>query len=272
LFSSLITLIVTAIQLYRDYNRDLLLIDSQLKQIQDVPIRIIAGSLWLLDAKGMQVLVDGILQLPDILYLEVSDGDRVWASAGVKPTKKMISRKYALTYQHLGPEQRIGSMVAVATLERVYQRLIDKTVDILISNAILTFLVAGFMLLVFYYLVTRHLIDIASFIRGQSLEQEGEPLRLDRKLRNKNKSDELELVVDELNLMRDSLQQTFSTLRASIWQSLFTETGLTGLFCLTRKHQVGIGSGKLRQSIEIKWGQYQPVTRDLTARSGRESR
>ncbi|NCF35114.1 MAG: hypothetical protein GWP56_01810, partial [Gammaproteobacteria bacterium] len=36
LFSSLITLIVTAIQLYRDYNRDLLLIDSQLKQIQDV--------------------------------------------------------------------------------------------------------------------------------------------------------------------------------------------------------------------------------------------
>jgi predicted PurR-regulated permease PerM len=143
-------------------------------------------------------------------------------------------------------------MVAVATLERVYQRLIDKTVDILISNAILTFLVAGFMLLVFYYLVTRHLIDIASFIRGQSLEQEGEPLRLDRKLRNKNKSDELELVVDELNLVRDSLQQTFSTLRASIWQSLFTETGLTGLFCLTRKNQVGIESGKLRQSIEIK--------------------
>jgi PAS domain S-box-containing protein len=215
LFSSLITLIVTAIQLYRDYNRDLLLIDSQLKQIQDVHIRSIAGSLWLLDAKGMQVLVDGILQLPDILYLEVSDGERVWASAGVKPSEKMISRKYALTYQHLGQEQQIGSMVAVATLERVYQRLIDKTVDILISNAIRTFLVAGFMLLVFYYLVTRHLIDIASFIRGQNLEQEGEPLRLDRKLRNKNKSDELDLVVDELNLMRISLQQTFSTLRES---------------------------------------------------------
>ena len=28
LFSSVITLVVTAIQLYRDYNRDLLLIDS----------------------------------------------------------------------------------------------------------------------------------------------------------------------------------------------------------------------------------------------------
>ena len=77
LFSSLITLVVTAIQLYRDYNRDLVLIDSQLRQIQDVHMPSIAGSLWLLDEKGMQVLVDGILQLPDVLYLEVSDGERV---------------------------------------------------------------------------------------------------------------------------------------------------------------------------------------------------
>lgn len=215
LFSSLITLIVTAIQLYRDYNRDLLLIDSQLKQIQDVHIRSIAGSLWLLDEKGMQILVDGILQLPDILYLEVSDGDRIWASAGVKPDEKMISRVYELTYRHLGQEQKIGTMIAMATLERIYQRLIDKTVDILVSNAIRTFLVAGFILLVFYFLVTRHLIDIASFIRSQNLEQEGEPLRLDRKFRNKNKLDELDMVVDEFNLMRNSLQQTFSSLRES---------------------------------------------------------
>ncbi len=215
LFSSLITLIVTAIQLYRDYNRDLLLIDSQLKQIQEVHIRSIAGSLWLLDDKGMQILVDGILQMPDILYLEVSDGDRIWASAGAKPSEKMISREYELAYRHLGQEQKIGTMIAVATLERVYQRLVDKTVDILISNAIRTFLVAGFILLVFYYLVTRHLIDIASFIRNHNLEQEGDPLHLDRKFGGKNKPDELDMVVDEFNLMRDSLQQTFSSLRES---------------------------------------------------------
>lgn len=215
LFSSLITLIVTAIQLYRDYNRDLLLIDSQLKQIQDVHIRSIAGSLWLLDEKGIQVLVDGILQLPDILYLEVSDGERIWASAGVRQTDNMIVREYPLNYQHLGREQMIGSMTAVATLERIYQRLIDKTVDILVSNAIRTFLVAGFILLVFYLLVTRHLIDIAAFLRSHNLEQDGEPLVLERKSTGKSKPDELDLVVDELNQMRDSLQATFTDLRES---------------------------------------------------------
>jgi PAS domain S-box-containing protein len=214
LFSSLITLVVTAIQLYRDYNRDLQLIDSQLNQIQNVHIRSIAGSLWLLDEKSVQIQVDGILQLPDILYLEVSDGKRIWTSSGDKPVEKMILREYPLTYLHLGQELHIGSMIAVATLERVYQRLIDKTVEILISNAIRTFLVAGFMLLVFHFLVTRHLIDIASFVRSQDLEQKGEPLRLDRKT-SKVRTDELDLMVDELNLMRDSLRQSFATLKQS---------------------------------------------------------
>jgi len=215
LFSSVITLVVTAIQLYRDYNRDLLLIDSQLKQIQDVHIRSIAGSLWLLDEKGMQILVDGILQLPDILYVEVSDGERNWASAGISQTEKMILREYPLTYQHLGSEQQIGSMIAVATLERVYQRLIDKTVDILVSNAIRTFLVTGFMLLLFHFLVTRHLIDIAGFVRKQDLDQAVEPLQLDRKPGNQHRSDELDLVVNELNQMHENLQKSFATLKLS---------------------------------------------------------
>ncbi len=215
LFSSLITLVVTAIQLYRDYNRDLLLIDSQLNQIRDVHLRSIAGSLWLLDEKGMQILVDGILQLPDILYLEVSDGERVWASGGVKQDSQTIRRQYPLTYQHLGRSQEIGTMVAYATLERVYQRLIDKAIDILVSNAIRTFLVAGFILLLFYFLVTRHLIDIAAFIRNQDLEHEGEPLRLERKSGAGSKPDELDLLVDELNLMRHGLHKSFSSVRES---------------------------------------------------------
>ncbi len=215
LFSSLVTLVVTAIQLYRDYSRDLLLIDSQLNQIRDVHLRSIAGSLWLLDEKGMQILVDGILQLPDILYVEVNDGERIWASGGVRQEAKSIRRQYPLSYQHLGRSQDIGTMVAHATLERVYQRLIDKTIDILVSNAIRTFLVAGFILLVFYFLVTRHLIDIAGYIRNQDLEHEGEPLELDRKAGGTAKPDELDLLVDELNLMRHGLHRSFKSVKES---------------------------------------------------------
>lgn len=215
LFSSLITLIATAIQLYRDYNRDLQLIDGQLQQIQDVHLPSIAGHLWLLDENAMQILVDGILQLPDMLYLEVSDGDRTWASGGTQEAENVIVRHYPLTYRQSGIDQEIGLITVMATLERVYQRLIDKAVDILVSNAIKTFLVAGFILLVFYYLVTRHLIDIASYVHSQDLDEEVKPLYLDRRSGERANPDELDLVVNELNLMRDKLQKSYATLKES---------------------------------------------------------
>ena len=215
LFSSLITLVVTAAQLYRDYNRDLLLIDTQLKQIQDVHLRSIAGNLWLLDETGMQTLVEGIIQLPDILYLEVNDGDRVWASSGSRQSENIIERRLPLVYEHQGKEQQIGHITAVATLDRVYQRLIDKAIDILVSNAIKTFLVAGFMLLLFYYLVTRHLTDIADYLRNHSLEAASEPLHLDRDNRIGKMDDELDMVVNELNLMRHNLENSYTTLKQS---------------------------------------------------------
>lgn len=215
LFSSLITLVATAVQLYRDYSRDLRLIDSQLSQIHDVHLPSIAGNLWLLNENGIQILVDGILQLPDILYLEVSDGEKIWATGGVNQSENVIVRRFPLTYLHLGQEQEIGVMTAVATLERVYQRLIDKAADILVSNAIKTFLVAGFMLLLFHFLVTRHLIDIASFVRGQDLGKEVVPLHLDRKSSELRNPDELDLVVNNLNLMRDNLEKSYAKLKES---------------------------------------------------------
>lgn len=213
LFSSLITLVATAIQLYRDYQRDLLLIDSQLQQIQDSHQRSLASSLWLLDEDGMQLIVDGIIQLPDILYVEVRDDEKIRASGGQWQTDNVIEREYNLVHEDSG--QRIGMITAVATLENLYQRLIDKTVDILVSNAIKTFLVAGFMLLFFHFLVTRHLITIASFIRSQTLDSKSEELRLNRKQNKADNADELDLVVEELNIMRSSLHRSYLTLKES---------------------------------------------------------
>ena len=150
LFSSLITLIVTAYQLYRDYNRDILLIDSQLAQIEKVHLRNITRSLWVADERELQLLIEGIQRLPDMQYLEIREGDRIWATVGIRPSENTIERDYPLIYVNRDRAQNIGMLTVVATLDEVYQRLIDKVEVILVSNAIKTFLVAGFMLMVFH--------------------------------------------------------------------------------------------------------------------------
>ncbi len=52
--------------------------------------------------------------------------------------------------------QNIGTLRALADLDEVYAQLFDKILVILITNALKTFPVAGFIILFYHYLATRH--------------------------------------------------------------------------------------------------------------------
>ncbi len=50
-FSSVLTLVITAYQLYRDYDRDLRLIDSRIEQVQYVHLNSLVNTLWATNTK-----------------------------------------------------------------------------------------------------------------------------------------------------------------------------------------------------------------------------
>lgn len=227
LFSSLITLVLTAFELYRDYKNDIELIEAQLEEIKNVHVRSIADSLWVVDQRNLKSLVDGIYNLPNMQYLEVKDDDKIWVSTGSYKVENMIFRQYPLTHFHFGQDTEIGTLTAVVSLEGTYQRLIDKAVVILINNGIKTFLVASFMLLFFHYMVTRHLLRIVEYMRDLKLIKSVTPLKLKRKQSIAKHADELDLLVDELNQMRRDLQETIDYLEKSEekFRALFDQAG-----------------------------------------------
>lgn len=215
LFSSLITLLTTAIQLYRDYNNDIGLIENQLQQIQDVHLKSLTATLWASDAKEIRTHLEGISHLRDMQFVEVRDREKVWVSVGTPQSENMISRQYPMIYPHRGRDIEIGTLTVVASLLGVYQRLIGKVWVILVSNGIKTFLVAGFILVIFYTLVTRHLIRIADFTHALNIDRLNQRLSLDRKGYRKQNVDELDTVVDAINSMREKLMRSISLLRHS---------------------------------------------------------
>lgn len=215
LFSAIITLIISAFQLYRDYQRDLSVIDARLQQIDDVNLKTLSNSLWVADQQEMKTHLEGILRLPDMQYLEIRENEKLWASVGKAKTKNVITRSYPMYHNYRGERQIIGQLNVTATLEHVYERLIDKAIVILISNGIKTFLVAGFILIIFQHMVTRHLIKIADFAQSRNLNQLHNSLRLDRKELSKPESDELNTVVFALNQMQSNLHHSFIALRES---------------------------------------------------------
>ena len=159
LFSAVITLITSAIQLYRDYQHDMSLIDASMEQIHDANLKTLNNSLWVADIDEMQTHLNGILHLPDMQYLEISDDNKVWVSVGTPQKKNTVSHTYPMTKVYRDKRLNIGTLTVVATLDGVYARLIDQAIVILISNGIRTFLVAGFILYLFQILAANPFIN-----------------------------------------------------------------------------------------------------------------
>lgn len=216
LFSSAITLIITALQLYADYSNDVDLIQGNLTQIEHTHVETLASSLWTADRESMQTQLDGILRLPDMEFLEIREGDKIWATAGSQKSKSIINKTYPLIFTSKNQPRKLGNLYVAATLDSVYQRLINSAITILLSNAIKTFLVASFIVFIFHQMVTRHLSDIANFTKKHDIDnQDYKALKLERSDDKKHHHDELDILVQALNQMRSNIHASFNTIKES---------------------------------------------------------
>jgi PAS domain S-box-containing protein len=216
LFSSVVTLVATISQLALEYRRDVDDIRSQLGQIRASYSESLASSLWIASIKDIDLQLQGILRLPDLKYVEVlNEQGQVVAKGGNPDLADVVRHEFPLTYTHRQRAIRIGTVRVAATLEGAYQRLKDKVIVILISQTIKTFLVSLFILVLFQWLVGRHLARIAAYSDRLFAGQMDQPLKLERKVSGATAGDELDQAVAALNAMRQRLHTSFSELQES---------------------------------------------------------
>ena len=214
-FSGSVTLILTALQLYVDYRRDISALELRLNQIGESYLGGLAEGLWNLDEKQLRLQLNGILQLPDIRAVEVreagSTGNPLIVKLGETSTSFARVQEYQLIYNAQGRARTIGTLRVEATLAEVYQRLVDTALTILVGQAAKTFLVSLFILYIFYHLVTRHLSSIAADLGSYRIN--GMPLELSLQRRPPRNQDELQRVVTAFNTLSRDLHVAYRDLR-----------------------------------------------------------
>lgn len=210
IFSTCVTLVLTLVQLYQEYNYDLSSIEVRIDQIQVTNKGGLEENIWLLNYQSIDLLFEGILRDRDITYLEIIDenGDLLIAK-GTRPEGNSRDQVFDLAYHDRGTSYPLGKFRAVATLEFVYQHLIETVLIILINQAIKTFLVTLFIAALVWSLVTRHLDTISEYVVNLDLADPPENLKLERRENYWTRDDELTSVVDSLNMMRQELYQTY---------------------------------------------------------------
>ncbi|MBF0285714.1 MAG: PAS domain S-box protein [Magnetococcales bacterium] len=213
IFSSLITLLITAIQLRMDYERDVSLIHARLSEIRSIHLESILNSLWLANHDLVRIHLEGLMRLPDMQYIAVDleDGGRI--AAGRPSEEHLIRLEIPLHYHYRQEEVPLGTLRAAATLEGVYHRLMDKVSVILVSQGIKTFLVSLFILALFYRLVGGRLQAFAAHTRSLTLKDDPLPFHFTGRAKHLESLDELDQLAAAFNESWSRQRADFQKLR-----------------------------------------------------------
>ena len=210
LCSSFFTLLATVSQLYFDYKRDLKAIHTNLKFIEDSYIPSISTSLYYVDDVQLRIQLKGAIKLADIEYVQIKeqkDNEEFMIFEGDPDTTRDIVKTFPLRFHKPSGEIiSVGFLTAAASLEGVYNRLWNKVLVILVTNAIKTLVAAIFIFLIIQFLITRHLTKMASFAQQIHLNKLDSKLELNRKASKSSKPDELEQVTLAINDMQTRLR------------------------------------------------------------------
>ena len=216
LFSSAITTVITAVELYIEYRQDMRGIDERVESIRQVYLPTLTESVWIAESTQLQTQLKGLLNLADIEYLGIYvDGKEQW-TAGTRRSRRTAESIIELRRMHRGQDIVIGELHIVASVDNVLARLWSMLLATLVSNGIKTFLVTIFVLLIFQAMVGQHLEHISGFLRRFVRDFDGGArLELNRAPDGRWRPDALDHVTRAINEMRQELLEKQARLEAA---------------------------------------------------------
>uniref|UniRef100_UPI00261750A4 PAS domain-containing protein n=1 Tax=uncultured Desulfobulbus sp. TaxID=239745 RepID=UPI00261750A4 len=212
LFSTVLAVIATCVQLFLDYRQELRNIRGFFTSVAETSVRSMEESVWILDDLQINLQLEGLTRRQDIVYAAVSmDGRIAWAK-GAPPEGKALAHTFPLVYMTGRGPERIGELQVAASLDGVHRRLLRRVVILLCSNGVKTFLVAGFLLLLFRRTIAGRLTRLADYVQHIDISR-GEPPPLVLDCPPAREPDEMDRVATALNGLGRSGARAFADLR-----------------------------------------------------------
>ncbi|QUM75470.1 response regulator [Moritella sp. 24] len=178
LISSFFTLLITGLNVYLDYKEDISGIEIQLDQVKQSYLSSLTASLWVEDREQLNLQAEGIMQLPNVHYLEIRDGSDVILQLG----KPLSEYQYQVSWpmqQDFGSKTfELATFKIQADLYPIYKGLWDKFIFLLLSQTVKTFIVALFILFVVYKIVVRPLTEMSDSVSKFDSDKLPQPLEL----------------------------------------------------------------------------------------------
>ena len=211
-----ITLLITAARAWFDYKMVTTDIENQLKRIEVIYLPVIRDNLWDMDEKTVKTAMQGLLNIPYVECVLIEDRDKMIMKVGSIKTEHLLQREFPLLYTYDDETTRLGVLKIDIAIGEAYKELWGNVKVGLLYTLILVFLITFSIYFVFQMLVTRHLFDIASYLKQIKIDSLKKKLVLKRRKTSPENPDEIDLIVSAINSMHLQLHNTFNGLEDEI--------------------------------------------------------
>jgi signal transduction histidine kinase/DNA-binding response OmpR family regulator len=219
LFSLILSLVATGVQLIGEFERR----KNDLQSTQTKAAELISGSMsnniWLMNFSEVANSLDDMRAVPALQYARVITSTGQEFTTGHYPEGRVISQTFPLIFNRsrVRNTEQVGTLTLVSSVEQVYDELRNRALLNLLFQSIVVMLGTLGLLIIVRSFLTRHLETMADYAARLNLDALVDPLQLKRK--PPGTPDELTELEQALNKMRLQILEDTQSLRQTTIQS-----------------------------------------------------
>jgi signal transduction histidine kinase len=198
----IITALVTTVYFLLTHNQEERRLRETLFQVEENHLPSLVSRLWVTDYQSLQEELDGLVLFRYLDRAEVStrDGRTFFAGKVARDDLSVVSKE--LNYMFKDEAIPIGTLRLFINYRRMHTDLFLNTGKILALQLVLAVLMAMVMASIFHQLVGKHLTMFAQFIKEDEPKKNRRVFALERSQKH---DDELQMLVNQFNAMRDRI-------------------------------------------------------------------
>jgi len=218
----ILAIVVTIIQSFVLYRNEHQHLENNLLQIKEIYVPFLVSSLWITDYEHLQRQIEGIAKFNYIDRVEVYDEEQNFWVAGKEGQESHDFVLNKLVYTYRNDQREIGELILYTNISQIKSVIVRNAYSLFLIQLVLAFILSSIVAGAFYLVIGKNLLRIAQFIKTDNPGENHQPLTLQRNLK---KRDELQMLIDYLNEMRNRIKNTVKEIK-----ELSHTDQLTGLY------------------------------------------
>ena len=218
----ILAIVVTIIQSFILYRNEHQHLENNLLQIKEIYVPFLVSSLWITDYEHLQRQIEGIAKFNYIDRVEVYDEEQNFWVAGKEGQESHDLVLNKLVYTYRNDQREIGELILYTNISQIKSVIVRNAYSLFLIQLVLAFILSSIVAGAFYLVIGKNLLRIAQFIKTDNPGKNHQPLTLQRNLK---KRDELQMLIDYLNEMRNRIKNTVKEIK-----ELSHTDQLTGLY------------------------------------------